>query len=96
MISNCKIITRWPNGDIIDPCKDDVCSAGTSNDAALYIVVGVCAFLVLAVVAAAVFIVYRNKRKSEEDKKIPWKILFSELDFTVKKSLAGSRRVSTI
>ena len=89
------LICRWPNGKIVDPCQDDRCSIAEDSNTILYAVVGVCLVLVISVIVVAMYLVHRNKVKSEEDKKIAWRISFSELDFTVKKNIGGSRRVST-
>ena len=55
--------------------------------------VAVCVVLVVVVIAVAGFIVHRQKTRNDADKKVEWKIPFSELDFAVKKSVSGSRKV---
>ena len=49
--------------------------------------------LVMVVIAAAGFIIHRQRTRNNEDRKVEWKIPFSELDFAVKKSVSGSRKV---
>ena len=86
---------RWPNGVQVDPCKDNRCFTGGADNTVLYVVVAVCVVLVIVVVVVAGVIVYKQRARNKEDRKVEWKIPFSELDFAVKKSVSGSRKVNT-
>ena len=87
---------RWPNGEQVDPCKDNRCFTGGADNTILYVVVAVCVVLVIVVVVVAGVIVYKQRARNNADRKVEWKIPFSELDFAVKKSVSGSRKVSYV
>ncbi|KAL5268537.1 hypothetical protein ACHWQZ_G002422 [Mnemiopsis leidyi] len=89
-ILNDKIL--WPNGEQVDPCKDNRCFTGGADNTILYVVVAVCVVLVIVVVVVAGVIVYKQRARNNADRKVEWKIPFSELDFAVKKSVSGSRK----
>jgi len=57
------------------------------------VVVAVCILLVVVVVAVSMFIVHKHKQQSTDDLKVNWKIAYTEIDFAVKKSVSGSRKV---
>ncbi|XP_063683500.1 atrial natriuretic peptide receptor 2-like isoform X1 [Bolinopsis microptera] len=83
---------RWPNDKKVDPCEDNRCLTAGTDNTVLFAVVGICVVLVVAVIAAAGFIIHRQRTRNNEDRKVEWKIPFSELDFAVKKSVSGSRK----
>ena len=80
----------------VDPCKDNRCFTGGADNTVLYVVVAVCVVLVIIVVVVAGVIVYKQRARNKEDRKVEWKIPFSELDFAVKKSVSGSRKVNRL
>lgn len=84
-------LIKWHGDKVVDACADNRCK-DDGNTTTLIAVIVVCALLVLTVILVSMYIVWKNKKQNKEDLKIDWKISFNDLDFSVKKSVSGSRK----